>query len=130
MAGGRAACYLDRMPPPYERHVFVCTNRRPPESPRGSCAAKGSEELVAAFKREVAARGLAGTVRANASGCLDACEHGPSVVVYPDAVWYGHVTLEDVPAIVEEHLLHGRPVERLRMKLEAKGPRRLPPLLG
>jgi (2Fe-2S) ferredoxin len=118
------------MPPPYERHVLVCTNRRPPESPRGSCAAKGSEELVAAFKREVAARGLTGVVRANASGCLDACEHGPSVVVYPEGVWYGHVTVADVPAIVEEHLLGGRPVERLRMKLEGKGARRLPPLVG
>jgi (2Fe-2S) ferredoxin len=118
------------MPPPYERHVFVCTNRRPPESPRGSCAAKGSEELVAAFKRELAARGLRESVRANASGCLDACEHGPSVVVYPDGVWYGGVTVADVPAIVEEHLLGGRPVERLRMKLPAPGPRRLPPLLA
>lgn len=121
-------CYLHRMPPPYERHVFVCTNRRPPESPRGSCAAKGSEDLVAAFKRELAAHGLAGTVRANASSCLDACEQGPSVVVYPEGVWYGRVTVEDVPEIVREHLEGGRPVERLRMKLAA--PRRLPPLLG
>ena len=129
MAAAVAACYLHRMPPPYERHVLVCTNRRPPESPRGSCAARGSEELVAAFKRELAARGLVGAVRANASGCLDACEHGPSVVVYPEGVWYGRVALEDVPEIVREHLEGGRPVERLRMKLEAPGPRRLPPLL-
>lgn len=116
------------MPPPYERHVFVCTNRRPKENPRGSCATKGSEEIVAAFKRELAIRGLKGTVRANASGCLDACEHGPSVVVYPEGVWYGRVTVEDVPEIVREHLENGRPVERLRM--DSGAPRVLPPLLG
>lgn len=130
MAAADRERYVHRMPPPYERHVLVCTNRRPPESPRGSCAAKGSEELVAAFKRELAARGLTGAVRANASGCLDACEHGPSVVVYPEGVWYGHVTLDDVPLIVAEHLEGGRPVERLRMRLAAPGPRRLPLIAG
>ena len=57
--------------------------------------------------------GLKLTVRANKAGCLDQCEHGPTVVVYPEAVWYGHVTPADVDEIVTEHLVHGRPVERL-----------------
>jgi (2Fe-2S) ferredoxin len=98
-------------------HVFVCTNRRPPDDPRGSCAATGAEAVLAAFKREVAARGLNadGGVRANASGCLGTCAQGVSVVVYPAGVWYAHVVPEDVPAIVEQHLVGGAPVARLRM---------------
>ncbi len=59
--------------------------------------------------------GLGGTVRINKSLCLDQCEHGPTVVVYPEAVWYGHVKPEDAAEIVQEHLVGGRPVERLRL---------------
>lgn len=118
------------MPPPYERHVFVCTNRRPEGAPRPSCAARGSETVHAAFKQELAARGMADRVRANKAGCLDACELGISVVVYPDEVWYGGVTVDDVVEIVEEHILGGRPVERLRMKLAEPPARKLPPVVG
>lgn len=66
-----------------------------------------------AFKQSLAAHGLKHEVRANKSGCLDQCEHGPTVVVYPDAVWYGRVKMEDVAEIVESHILAGKPVERL-----------------
>jgi (2Fe-2S) ferredoxin len=59
--------------------------------------------------------GLAGKVRINKAGCLDQCEHGPVVVVYPEAVWYGNVQAADAAAIVKEHLIGGRPVERLRL---------------
>ena len=58
---------------------------------------------------------LARKVRINKSGCLDQCEHGPTVVVYPEAVWYGNVKPEDAEEIVAEHLIGGRPVERLRI---------------
>ena len=105
------------MPPPYQRHVFVCTNRRPDGHPKGCCASKGSEQVREKLKSEVGKRGLSKAVRVNAAGCLDACEHGVSVVVYPEGVWYGHVTAEDVSELVEEHLAGGRPVERLRLKL-------------
>lgn len=104
------------MPPPYERHVFICTNRRPDGSPRGCCASKGGEELRLAFKRELDAQNVKG-VRANGAGCLDACERGMAVVVYPDNVWYGPVSTADVAEIVNEHLKQGRAVERLRMNL-------------
>lgn len=112
------------MPPPYERHLFICTNRRPDSAPRPSCAARGSEAIRDAFKKELAARGLHQRIRANASGCLDGCESGPAVVVYPEGFWYGELKLEDVPVIVEEHLIGGRPVERLRMDFDEENKRR------
>lgn len=104
------------MAPPYQRHLFVCTNRRPDGSPRGCCATKGSEELRLAFKKALE-RHQVPQSRANAAGCLDACERGVAVVVYPEGTWYGPVTVADVDEIVSEHLVNGRPVERLVMKL-------------
>jgi (2Fe-2S) ferredoxin len=105
----------------FRHHVFVCENRRDPDDPRGCCAAKGSEEIRTALKEEIARRGLKRQVRANAAGCLDACAHGPSIVVYPEGVWYGRVRVEDIPEIVESHLVNGVPVERLRLR-ELEGP--------
>jgi (2Fe-2S) ferredoxin len=105
----------------FRHHVFVCENRRREGDPRGSCAVRGSEAVRDAFKAELARRGLKGVVRANGAGCLGACALGPTVVVYPEGVWYGHVRPEDVPEIVERHLLGGQPVERLRLHDFAQG---------
>lgn len=104
--------------PGFRHHIFVCTNQREPGSPRGCCNPDGSAELHKAFKEALAARGLKATVRANKAGCLDQCEHGPNVVVYPEAVWYGGVKPEDVTEIIESHIIGGMPVQRLRMKDE------------
>ena len=104
--------------PTFERHVFVCTNARDESHPRGCCRAKNAETVLAALKAAVTQRGLGGKIRVNNAGCLDQCEHGVTVVVYPDAVWYGFVGLEDVPEIVETHLLNGHPVDRLRLPEE------------
>ena len=101
------------MMPKFQRHIFVCTNQREPGSARGCCDQAGQAELQKAFKRKLAELGLKGKVRANKSGCLDQCEHGPNVVVYPEAVWYGGVHLEDVEEIVQSHILGGVPVARL-----------------
>ena len=103
------------MPPPYQRHVFVCTNERSETDPRGCCKARGSEQVLSALKKALKERGLSGKVRANSSGCLDACSQGPSMVVYPEAVWYGKVSQADVEEILSSHLVGGRPVERLKM---------------
>ena len=102
--------------PRFERHVFVCTNVRPPGHPKGSCAASGSEQIRAWFKAGVDARALKGTVRANASGCLDQCEFGPTVVVYPDNVWYRVATEADVNEVLDRHVMGGEIVERLLIR--------------
>jgi (2Fe-2S) ferredoxin len=101
--------------PRFDRHVFVCTNFRPPDAARPSCTTNGQSEIHTAMKDGVRAAGLGARVRVNKSGCLDQCEHGPTVVVYPEAVYYGFVKPEDVAEIVSEHLVNGRPVERLRL---------------
>jgi (2Fe-2S) ferredoxin len=99
--------------PKFEKHIFICTNQRSEGHPKGSCDPKGTGELQQLFKAALAKRGLKGKVRANKAGCLDQCEHGPNVVVYPEAVWYGGVTAADVDEIVENHIVGGRPVQRL-----------------
>lgn len=102
--------------PKFEHHIFVCGNTRPAGSPRGCCDPEGKAELQKVFKQKLAERGLKGRVRANQAGCLDQCEHGPNIVVYPEAVWYGRVTAADVEEIVESHILGGQPVTRLVLK--------------
>ena len=99
--------------PNLSRHVFVCINERPPENPKGCCKARGGEAVRDELKQQLAARGLKKLVRANNAGCLDQCEHGVAVVVYPEQVWYGNVTVADVAEIVEQHVIGGKPVERL-----------------
>ncbi len=101
--------------PAFERHVFVCQNTRPADAPRPSCTADGKSELHAQLQQYANAAGLGDRVRINKAGCLDQCEHGPTVVVYPEAVWYGNVQASDAAEIVSEHLAGGRPVERLRL---------------
>ncbi len=94
-------------------YLFVCANRRPDGSPKGSCAAAGSVELAAALKDEIGRRGLHRTeVRPCTSSCLDVCWAGPVIAVEPDGYFYGHVAASDVPEIVDA-LVAGARVERL-----------------
>jgi (2Fe-2S) ferredoxin len=101
--------------PAFKHHVFVCHNQRPEGAPRPSCTSDGKSEVHAQLQQFAKEAGLGSTVRINKAGCLDQCEHGPTVVVYPEAVWYGNVKPEDAAEIVREHLVGGRPVERLRI---------------
>jgi (2Fe-2S) ferredoxin len=100
----------------YKKHVFVCTNQRPANAPRPCCGEEHGLALVIAFKKKINDLGLHVEIRAQKAGCLDICELGPSVVVYPEGVFYGKVQIEDVDEIVNQHLLNDKPVERLRLR--------------
>lgn len=94
--------------PAFQCHLFICCNRREPGSNRGCCDPEGSEALRNAFKSEVKKRKLGPLIRANKAGCLDQCELGPAVVIYPQGIWYGGVQVSDVSRIIEETVIQGR----------------------
>lgn len=101
----------------YQRHIFFCTNQRADGS--ACCEQHGAQALRDYAKQRTKELGIAGKegcVRVNTAGCLNRCEAGPVAVVYPDDVWYTFVDKEDIDEIVEEHLQHGRVVERLKLK--------------
>lgn len=103
----------------YQKHLFICTNQR--ENPdKKSCGHQHGEALVARFKELIKEKGLQVDIRAQKTACLDACAFGPSLVVYPEAVWYGGVQLTDVEEIFEQHLVLNEPVERLRLHFPIK----------
>jgi (2Fe-2S) ferredoxin len=97
----------------FAKHIFICTNQREPLDSRGSCGERGGLEVAEAFKKKLHDAGQKRIVRPNKAGCLDQCAKGVCLVVYPEQVWYGKVTLADVDEIVQQHILGGKPVERL-----------------
>lgn len=101
--------------PYYRHHVFFCVNLR--ENGEACCALSGAQAMRDYAKQRVKELGLSGRgqVRVNNAGCLDRCEEGPCIVVYPEGVWYTYVDKDDIDEIIQEHLLHGRPVERLKI---------------
>ena len=104
--------------PSFTHHVFVCCNQRSPGHIRGCCDPEGSNDLRSAFQNEIKRRGLGPLVRASKSGCLEQCEHGPTVAIYPQNIFYGGVSAGDVPRIVEETIVQGRTLEDLRISEE------------
>jgi (2Fe-2S) ferredoxin len=99
----------------YQRHVFFCCNRREP--PEACCADHAADDMQKYAKERVKALGLSGKgkVRINRAGCLDRCEEGPVLVVYPEAVWYTYVDRSDIDEIIDRHVVGGEVVERLRI---------------
>jgi len=97
----------------YEHHIFVCLKERDESDGRGCCLARGSGDVHAWFKAEGKKRDWKGRIRVNRAGCLDQCEFGPSVVIYPGAFWYSPRTEDEVRRICSEHLEGGNPVEDL-----------------
>lgn len=93
-------------PPFFEAHLFVCTNRRPDGHQRGSCAARGSERLRDYMKARAKELGIR-NIRVNSAGCLDRCELGPCLVIYPEGVWYRIDSPADIDAVLEAHVLQG-----------------------
>lgn len=105
----------------YRTHVFCCTNERPEGHPRGCCKRKGSERLRNYMKARAKELGLK-DVRINAAGCLDRCELGPSMVIYPEGVWYTVRTPQDVDEILRVHVIGGGRVPRLMMDAPVAAP--------
>ena len=109
-------------PPFYTFHVFCCNNRRPDDHPRGSCAGRGSDALQAYMKAKCKQAGIK-NIRVNKAGCMERCELGPSMVIYPEGVWYTYSSEADVDEIIATHLQGGGRVERLLMHNDQKEPR-------
>lgn len=97
----------------FKKHIFICTNQR---EGRESCGEASGMRLVELFKKSIKDRNLHVEVRAQRAGCLDVCEFGPALVVYPEGVFYGKVSENDVVEIVESHIVNDVPVERLKVK--------------
>lgn len=116
-----------------EKYVFVCTNDRPEGHPKGSCIQRGGAEVFQTF-RDLQGEKMLLHFKVVATGCLEPCLAGPTVVVYPDNVWYGGVTVGDVEGIIDEHLVGGRPVGLLILDEEdfersQRAPKEAPPTL-
>ncbi len=99
----------------YEKHIFVCENERDLKSTTGCCAHKGAKEITDALKKRCKEAGLKGKIRVNKAGCLGQCEKGAVIVVYPEGIWYQHVTKDDVEEIFTEHIVNNKPIERLKL---------------
>ena len=108
-------CHFAMSDPFYQHHVFICTNVR--DDGRACCAERGAQGAQEHAKRRVKALNMngQGKVRINKSGCLDRCEEGPVMVIYPEAVWYTYVDEHDIDEIIDSHLVEGKVVERLKI---------------
>jgi (2Fe-2S) ferredoxin len=104
----------------FENHLFICNNLRDETDARGSCARRGADGLLDHAKKRIHAMGMKGRVRVNKAGCLDACQHGPTMVVYPDGTWYAPRTPADIDEIINRHIIGGQTVERLRIDFKKK----------
>jgi len=106
----------------YDTHLFCCVNERPKGHPRGCCAERGGKELHAHFKKRAKELGIK-NIRVNQSGCLERCELGPTVVIYPEGTWYNVETTDDVEEVLTKHILNGERVERLYLEPDQKRPK-------
>ena len=100
----------------YQKHIFICINERSVQNPRGDCFRCGGMDVRMRFVQLINQNGLKGKVRANKSGCLDACELGPVIVIYPENIWYAKVKVEDVDEIFKTSILNNGIVDRLHVK--------------
>jgi (2Fe-2S) ferredoxin len=103
------------------KHIFICIQSRPENHPRGSCASKGGIDVFQEFMQQFDTHKLYDRYALVNTGCLGPCDMGPSVLIYPEGVMYKGIKKTDVVTIIEEHLLGGKPVERLMMADDTRG---------
>ena len=101
----------------FKKHIFFCTNERPKGHERGCCKEKGAEPLRNYMKARIKELGIE-NMRVNTAGCLDRCELGPTMVIYPEGVWYSCKTREDIDEVIERHLQRGEIVTQLKLSNE------------
>jgi vanillate O-demethylase ferredoxin subunit len=104
-----------------EAHILCCCNQRPEGHPRSCCADRGGRNFMEAIAERVAESGL-DNVTVTETGCMERCELGPAMVIYPDAVWYSYANEDDIDEIIESHLKGGQRVERLVLDPDQKLP--------
>ena len=105
----------------FEAHILCCCNQRPEGHPRSCCADRGGREFMETIAKRIAQSGL-DNVTVTESGCMERCELGPTMVIYPDAVWYSYANQDDIDEIIESHLKGGKPVDRLVLDPHQKLP--------
>ena len=98
----------------YKHHIFFCTNFR---EDGACCEDHDAANMRSYAKQRTKDLGIAGQggVRVNKAGCMDRCSEGPTIVVYPEGIWYTYENKEDIDEIIEQHLVNGRIVDRLRI---------------
>lgn len=99
----------------YDKHVFFCVNQRAADAPRPCCAHSGAENMLRYAKEKAKTLNTNANIRIQKAGCLDRCELGPLLVIYPEGVWYTYVDQEDIDEILSCHLERGEIVERLQV---------------
>ena len=116
---GSAVSFAQGSEPVYRVHVFCCTNQRPDTHRRGSCSGRGAKQLCDYMCRLGMAIGVP-RIRINHAGCLNVCEHGPVMVIYPEGIWYRYDSEADIEDIMRSHIVRGVPVERLRLAIDPR----------
>ncbi len=99
--------------PPFKKHIFICEHMRDQDSAKGCCGRKNGQAIKDILKRKLAAKGINKIYRVNSAGCLGACEHGASMVIYPQTIWYGHVKESDIDEIIEKTIIGAEVIDNL-----------------
>jgi (2Fe-2S) ferredoxin len=100
----------------YNKHIFICTNQRVAGASRKSCGEAHGLEIIDAFRKKLKEKNLPIRIRVQKAGCLDICDFGQTIVIYPEGIFYVGVKIDDVDEIIEEHIINDRFVERLRFR--------------
>ncbi len=98
----------------FEKHIFICANQK--AEGKACCGEQRGMELVEKMREVLAEKGLKGKIRAQRSGCLDACSKGPALVIYPEGTYYGHLQPSDIERIVNEHIIEGKVIKELELQ--------------
>ena len=106
--------------PRFRKHLFICNNKRSEDDPRGSCSERNSDSLIDYAKKRIHELGLKGEIRVNKAVCLDACAHGPAMVVYPDDTWYSPKTKNDIEMILKNDIQNNNLAKELVINFKKK----------